>query len=145
MSQAGGTWRDRRILQEILLIAPQFSEVIYDDELYRWVILPDYPLPAKWAERQAALLIVLPEGYPVTPPIGFYLNRKFRLKDGRRDPHLLSFSAHGAPDLAASGWKWYCVQVLEAERGGWQASADFRKRDNLQSLLTLVEEVLTND
>lgn len=137
--------RDRRILQEIVLLASDFEELVYDDERYRWVVVPEYPLPPRWAERRAAVLVVLPDLYPAAPPLGFYLNRRFKLKDGGRDPHLLGYTAYGTPNLMDRGWRWYCTRVREAERGGWHPSADCRRPDNLQTYLLLVQEVLTND
>ncbi|MBK5938247.1 hypothetical protein [Halochromatium roseum] len=59
-------------------------------------------------------LILLPKTYPLAAPIGFYLakgEQAARLDTG----HLFERSYHGAPNLAAEGWQWYCG-VAE----GWQ-------------------------
>lgn len=52
-------------------------------------------------------LILLPKTYPLAAPIGFYLAAgaaTARLDRG----HLYNRSYHGAPDLSAEGWQWYC-------------------------------------
>lgn len=139
--------RDERIENEILMIAPRFSEnggegVNYDVKNFDWLIIPKYPLPARWEERWCKLLILFPETYPATAPVGFYLNKNFQLKDGGEDAHFTGRAYHGAADLLAQGWFWYCVQIPD---GAWQPSADYRKPDNLFSYLTLVRESLTND
>src|SRR5262245_56766821 len=83
--------RQKRIYDEILLIAEHYSiydGVHFDEGNCDWLIIPKYPLPARWKDRWCQLLIVFPELYPVSPPTGFYLNKKFRLKDGGTDSHL---------------------------------------------------------
>jgi hypothetical protein len=136
-----------RIRAEILMIAPHYSKyegVVYDEKSPDCLVIPKYPLPAKWQERWCKLLIFFPETYPVSPPIGFYLNRKFTLTRGGSDPHLLTGAAHGAADLTAQNWFWYCVTIQNGS-GGWKPSPDHRKPDNLWTFLTLIRECLTND
>lgn len=142
--------RNARIDAEVMMIAERFSHppyqgVLYDDVNRDWLIIPNYPLPARFAQRRCDLLIVFPELYPETPPIGFYLNQKFALRDGRVDAHLTSRGYHGAPDLVEQGWHWYCVTMDVKAPGAWSPKADYRKPDNLWTYLTMVREVLTND
>jgi hypothetical protein len=139
--------RNERLMNEIMMIAPRFSQnggIYYDEEQLDWIMVPKYALPERWGERWSQLLIVPPATYPDTPPIGFYLNKKFQLKTGGYDPHATSQAYHGAPDLLKSGWHWYCVTVANGQ-GGWRASADYRQPDNLWTFLNLVRESLTND
>jgi len=140
--------RTERIRAEILMVAPHFSRhegVCYDEENCDWLMIPKYPLPEKWQNRWCKLLILFPEGYPITPPIGFYLNRKFKLKDGGTDGHLVGTGFHEAPDLRAQRWFWYCVQARDASAGGWRPSPSYNQPDNLWTFLNMVREVLTND
>jgi ubiquitin-protein ligase len=135
--------RKIRIWNEMVMIAPDFSNtggVYIDEKNCDWLILPQYPLPSKWNERWAKLLIFFPEGYPVCPPVGFYLNRQFKLKTGGSDPHLTGSAYHGAPDLRECGWYWYCVTIQ-----GWRPSTDYQKADNLRTFLASARESLTND
>src|SRR5262249_50794880 len=139
--------RESRIYNEILMIAEHYSiyEGVYcDEENFDWLIIPKYPLPAKWESRWCKLLIIFPAGYPITPPIGFYLNRKFKLKNGKADPHLTGSAHDGASDLLAQGWQWYCVRIPQNSAAGWQPSPDYREPHNLWTFLAMVREVLTN-
>jgi hypothetical protein len=142
--------RDERIEAEVLMIAPRFSQlpyqgIAYDEENRDWLVIPGYPLPERFKHRRCDLLIVFPETYPETPPIGFYLNQRFPLRSGQFDPHATGRAFHGAPDLTEQGWHWYCVQMAMQTQGAWRPSADHRKPDNLWTYLNMVREVLTND
>jgi hypothetical protein len=140
--------RQSRIYNEIMMIAPNFSKhegVCFDEEKPDWLMIPKYPLPAKWQNRWCKLMIIFPQGYPITPPIGFYLNRKFKLKSGATDPHLTGAPHDGATDLRAQGWEWYCVRLEQNSAGGWKPGPDYRKPDNLRTFLAMVRESLTND
>jgi hypothetical protein len=139
--------RKSRIVHEVMMIAPYFTKhegVAFDEANADWLMIPKYPLPAKWQARWCKLLIVFPETYPISPPIGFYLNRQFRLKGGALDYHLLGIGSHGAPNLVFQGWHWYCCQTVSGP-GGWKPSTDYREPDNLWKYLNMVREVLTND
>jgi hypothetical protein len=130
------------------MIAPRFSSsggIFYDEQNKDWLMIPSYPLPKRWKERWCKLMIVFPNTYPETPPIGFYLNKKFHLKSGRRDNHLTGTAHDGAPDLTRQGWHWYCVRIDTDSQGGWQAVPDYTKPDNLWTFLNMVRESLTND
>ncbi|MFI5398505.1 MAG: hypothetical protein ACHQ9S_23490 [Candidatus Binatia bacterium] len=140
--------RKLRIQNEVLMVAPRFAErggVDFDEANGDWLRIQQFALPDRWQHRWAQLLIVFPQTYPVSPPLGFYLDRKFSLAVGGGDPHLTGSAYHGAPDLLAQGWYWYCVQPLAAAQGGWRPSADYRTPDNLWSFLALVRDVLSND
>jgi hypothetical protein len=142
--------RTARIDAEVTMIAERFSRppyqgVYYDDEHRDWLIIPNYPLPARFKARRCDMLIVFPETYPETPPIGFYLNRRFELRNGQVDGHLTSRAYHGAADLTDQGWHWYCVTMDMNSPGAWNPKADWQQPDNLWTYLTMVREALTND
>ncbi len=140
--------RNSRIYSEAMMIAPYYTKhegIYFDEENCDWLMIPVYPLPRKWESCWCKLLIIFPDAYPITPPVGFYLNQKFGLKNGGSDPHLLGNAHHGADELQAQGWFWYCVRILEKCPGGWRPDPDYRKPDNLQTFLDMVQESLTND
>jgi ubiquitin-protein ligase len=140
--------RNTRIENEAYMIAPRFAQsggIIYDQENMDWLVIPKYPLPERWKERWCQLMVVFPETYPETPPIGFYLNRQFHLKSGEQDNHFTGKAYHGAPDLTDRGWYWYCVTMDPKARDGWSPSADYRQPDNFWTFLNMVRESLTND
>ena len=75
------------------------------------------PSPEGWRLRLRGLtlpggvrtdaLILLPRTYPLTAPIGFYLANGAATANLDHS-HLFNRSYHGAPDLSAEGWHWYC-------------------------------------
>ena len=142
--------RNRRIDAEVQMIAGRFSRppyqgVYYDEENRDWLVIPNYPLPARFKARRCDLLIVFPATYPETPPIGFYLNQRFQLRNGQYDPHATGKAYHDAPDLTDQGWHWYCVQMNMKAPGAWRPQADHRQPDNMWNFLNMVRETLTND
>jgi hypothetical protein len=142
--------RDARVDAEVTMIAGRFSRppyqgVYYDDEHRDWLLIPNYPLPARFADRRCNLLIVFPGAYPETPPIGFYLDKKYRLRDGSYDHHLTGRSYHDAPDLTEQGWHWYCVTLDMRTEGAWRPQPDPQRPDNLWTYLNMIRETLTND
>jgi hypothetical protein len=134
--------RRDRIGREVLLVAPRFARdggVWFDEEHGNWLRIPRYPLPSRWAVRSAQLLILFPSEYPLTPPIGFYLDRGLPLRGDYHDPYFIGFGAHGAPDLRGQHWYWYCLRILDH---AWRASSDYRQSDNLVSYLAIVDDAL---
>ena len=143
--QPANSIRNNRVYNEIMMVAPMFNNdggIRYDQTNYDWIIIPQYPLPAKWTDAYCQLLILFPNTYPYTPPIGFYLSKELQLYTGGSDPHLLQGVAHDAPEVP--GWYWYCV-TIQNEQGGWRASANYQQPDNLMTYLEMVRESLTND
>ena len=142
--------RQVRIENEVRMIAERFSRppyqgVYYDEGHGDWLVIPAYPLPERFQERRCDLLLVFPATYPETPPIGFYLNKRFQLRNGQFDPHATGRAYHGAPDLTDQGWHWYCVQMDMSRSGAWRPQPDYRQADNLWTYLNMVREVLSND
>lgn len=61
------------------------------------------------------MLFLLPPDYPRLPPIGCYLNYKWKTAD-----HHFTLQSHfGAPLLVGRGWYWYCVGL----GGGFDTSS----------------------
>lgn len=79
-------------------------------------------------------MILLPATYPATSPIGFYLRKG--ANSGTLDrAHLFDRSYHGALDLSAYGWQWFCGVV-----DGWTPG-----RHTLLSYVTCVFAMFTNE
>lgn len=149
-NQPGDSRRNQRIDAEALMIAERFSRppyqgIFYDDEGRDWLVIPRYPLPARFQERRCDLLLIFPGNYPDSPPIGFYLNKHFALRAGGYDPHATGRAYHDAPDLMDQGWHWYCVRMDMSAPGAWKPHDDPRRPDNLWTYLNMVRESLSND
>lgn len=139
--------RETRIIQEVHMIAPRFSKdgggIEFDEKNYDYIIINRFALPQKWKARWCRLMIIFPVLYPSAPPIGFYLDKSFKLKGNQRDEHFIGGANHGAVDLREFGWHWYCITVPNA---AWQPQTDnYTKPDNLWTFLNMVREALTSD
>ncbi len=140
--------RDERIARERLLISQDFSNcggISYDEKNCSWLIIPKYPLPLRWKDSHCKLLIIFPGAYPITPPVGFYLNRKFKLQDGSEDLHLQHPKVFFNPDLTVETWYWYCVRIDRHTNSGWKPSQDYTLPDNLMSFLAMVQDTLAKE
>lgn len=139
--------RRRYVTEQVYQIAPRFSQegpgIQYDEKNCDWVMIPHYPMPARWRQRRTTLLIIFPTGYPDVPPTGFYLDVRLGLKSGEWDAHLFQRGFHGAPDI--EGWHWYCLLAEVGSAGGWKPSADPCQGDGLFSMLNMIREALTVD
>ena len=135
-------FRCYRVTHEIPLAAQLFADqggVYYNSATCTGFGIPKYRLPDRWEDRVAELWVQIPTDYPFSPPIGAYVNKSIRLKNGGAE-HLVGFGAHGARDFQAGGWKWYCAYLQE---GTWIPSSDYREPDNLLSFMLAVHEALS--
>jgi hypothetical protein len=73
--------RDREYLKSRSL---DFEEIV--DGAKRGVVFPGFPLPTQFDTNQTDLLIILPSGYPDTPPDMFFLDPWIKLRQGNRFP-----------------------------------------------------------
>ena len=144
--------RKRYITIQSMQLAERFSRdggegIVLDEENFDWLVIPKYPMPARWKQRWTSLMLLLPTAYPDVPPMGFYLTIKGGLRNGQQDSHLFSGGGYyeGAPDHSSQGWYWYCVHANVEGSGGWRPSADPRRNDNLFTFLNMAREALTTD
>lgn len=86
--------------------------------------------------KSLKLLVLLPQGYPMTPPVGVYVDLPYKVSG---ESHLTGKGYHGAPTLTDKGWYWYCHAMggFEARRSTqlWQPAA---KPDQGHNLATVV-------
>jgi Prokaryotic E2 family E len=47
------------------------------------LVVPNCPLPLYWSHEEATLLVVLPNGFPISAPDMFWVTPHLKLKDGR--------------------------------------------------------------
>ena len=121
-----------RIEKDLALIRKAFKVDVEGN--YERVIVRKFPLPSNWSRRNSDLLLVLPEDFPLRPPL-FYLEKSLKLKfpDGSFG-YFHSFNS-GYP-LWREGWGWLCSES-EGWKGGWDPA-----RDGLMSFLQKVEVML---
>ena len=107
----------------------------------RYVYIPDFSLPEIWKQRRVPLLIYIPESYPETPPIGFYIPHGTCLKSGRNHNHQVSTGMLGQPDLQSLGWDWFCLHLQN--KSDWQPKDNPLKPHNFWSYINIIRLGLT--
>lgn len=131
--------RQRRVLQEAMLLARHYGEAEYDDQGGKWLYLPSFPLPAGWDRPTTGLMWVLPGSYPHLPPDGFYVDRFLRTRHGKRIGHYFEERGTYNP-YADRGWAWFCIHL---HPGAWRPSGNVAQGDNLFKLAVLIRAILT--
>ncbi|MBI3995341.1 MAG: hypothetical protein HY349_05130 [Nitrospirae bacterium] len=99
-----------------------------------WVLFKEFPLPSGWNREKTMLLILIPPGYPLTPPDNFYVQMGFRLVSGALPTNYNEPSAH-------MGQQWGQFS-FHADQSTWRPSADLLEGDNLLTFLLQVERRL---
>jgi hypothetical protein len=124
--------RERRE-RELQLIEAEYGKLQRDPEL-NWFIIERWPLPAGWNLEETRLLVLVPAGYPVTPPDNFYVGSDVRLASGAQ-PGNTSLDQQ----LVGKGWVLFSWHV---EGGDWQPHADPLQGHNLLTFLASVKRRL---
>jgi Prokaryotic E2 family E len=127
---------DRRI-REIELVEARFGELdIAADR--SWLIIRRYRLPRGWNEPETQVLILIPPGYPQTPPDNFYADLDLRLA-GEGDRR-----AEGGTDGPThEGRQWQQFSWHFVETAEWQPHTDIEQGHNLLTFLDGVEQRLS--
>jgi len=107
--------------------------VIQVSEDMSWFIIPRYPLPSGWSKSETALLVMIPPGYPVTPPDNFFVDAELRLSNGSM-PGSASVVEH-----LGRQWLQFSYHV---EAGDWKPHADADKGYNLLTFLQGIKKRL---
>ena len=95
------------IMREVRILRSAGFGAVPDPQKTKWgwgVRMQGLILPG--GSRTDAL-VLLPASYPLASPIGFYLKKGANV-GGLDTNHLYQRSYHGAPDLGAEGWQWFC-------------------------------------
>jgi len=117
--------------QELEFLTRRYGEVDYGPNL-DWVLLKQLQLPHGWNCPLAEVLIIIPPGYPMTPPDNFYVRNGILLADGRLPNN---YSANQS--LLGSSWGQFS---FHAER--WNPTPGIIDGDNLVTFMMAVERRL---
>lgn len=115
-----------RLMVEIGLIRDRYGEVETGSGL-EWVIIKEWPLPHGWNRQSTELLVLIPPGYPVTPPDNFYTDHDLRLANGQ-----VPGNANANNQQLGRSWLQFSFHV---GTGDWKPSADLLGGHNLQTFL----------
>ena len=98
-----------------------------------WLILNGLVLAPGWSLDMTDALVLIPSGYPTTPPDNFYSDPTLRLKNGQ-----LPEATSGPVNHIGRQWLQFSYHVEH-----WQPHADFRKGHNLLTFLQGVRRRLS--
>lgn len=112
--------------EEFELVEAEYGEIEVGPQL-EWLVVKDWPLPAGWNKRKTAVLILIPPGYPVTPPDNFYTDNDLRLTGGKPPGNTSANQNH-----LNKQWLQFSYHV---ESGDWHAHTDLLQGHNLLTFL----------
>lgn len=122
-----------RLDQEIALVQKQYPGVRHGQN-YDWVVVEDVPLPDDYNRDTTDVLIVIPSGYPETPPDNFWVPPGLRLENGGQpDAFNPNHRTHEGEEWDRFSWH---------EDDGWAPSEDVEEGSNLMTFMSTVEERL---
>ena len=119
--------------QEIELIRREFGDVTVGTNL-EWVIINQYPLATGWNKPTTQVLLMIPSGYPVTPPDNFYTDPDLRLAQG-----IAMANATSIAGLLDKQWVQFSYHVETSE---WKAHPDLLLGHNLLTFIQGVKQRL---
>jgi len=112
--------------REVELVAAAYGDLECDPNL-EWIIIKHWGLPSGWNKEETAVLVLIPPGYPVTPPDNFYTDNDLRLAN-EGQPGNTSTNQH----QAGRQWLQFSYHI---EGGDWQPHADPLQGHNLLTFL----------
>lgn len=100
----------------------------------RSLLIDEWRLPSGWSSTQVRLMVVIPSGYPTTPPDNFYTTPDLVLAGGREPGN----TSH--VDLEGARWRQFSYHV---EASDWRPHAVVTEGHNLLTFLEAVEKRLS--
>ena len=111
--------------QDLDLVKAQHGPVEVATDM-SWFAIPHWPLPAGWSSQHTTVFVMIPPGYPVTPPDNFYVNPDLRLENG---------AMPGSTSLVNQAGRQWLQFSYHVESGEWKPHADFQRGHNLLTFL----------
>ncbi len=121
-----------RIQEEIELLQKQYGAIEYGPKV-EWILFKEFKLPPGWDRKKTELLVLIPPGYPSTPPDNFYVPVGF--KTGNNTP--IKAYSEPVPHLGRS-WGQFSYHL----DGEWHPSANILDGDNVLTFMLKVLERL---
>jgi hypothetical protein len=120
--------------KELELVEAQFGELERAPDL-TWFVVRRIALPPGWNLDETPVLVLLPPGYPETPPDNFHTDPDLRLASGQEPG-----GGSGMIDHAGRRWRqfsWHFEDTAE-----WQPNAQIERGHNLLTFLLAVQQRL---
>jgi hypothetical protein len=118
--------------QEMELLRRKYGPLACS-ESFDWIKLEQFNLPPGWNRSQTRILILVPVGYPVTPPDNFYVPVGLRTAS-----ETLPSNYTESQSLLGEQWGQFSFHL----DGEWKPSADYLRGDNLLTFMLGVERRL---
>lgn len=123
-----------RRLREVDLLRQRYGELDHGPNV-EWIIFKQFRLPSGWNLANVRLLILIPPGYPMTPPDNFYVELGLKLSSG-------AAIANYTEPVSQLGQTWGQFSY-HVEAGGWKTSTEILDGHNLLTFMIGVEKRLT--
>jgi Prokaryotic E2 family E len=116
--------------RELDLVRGRYGEVLADVDL-TWLEVVRFPIPPGWTTSVGRVVVLIPPGYPATPPDNFYLEDAISLANG-------GVVGNASPGQVVLGRPWRLFSY-HVEPGTWRPYAEAEKGHNLLTYLAGVE------
>ncbi|MGH9921781.1 MAG: E2/UBC family protein [Nitrososphaerales archaeon] len=118
-----------RRLQEVELLRKQYGELEHGTSV-EWILFKKFKLPLGWDREFTELFVLVPAGYPSTPPDNFFVPVGFKLANGQKidaytEPH---------PHIGRQ-WGQFSYHIIDGE---WRPANNILEGDNLQTFMIKV-------
>jgi ubiquitin-protein ligase len=117
--------------REIELLEEKYGEVEHDQHL-KWVLFKNVSLPEGWNRSSTDILILIPDGYPVSPPDNFSVDSGLRTASGSEPKNYGEGQHHFGRE-----WGQFSVHILKET---WSPSNDILNGTNLITYMMVVVE-----
>ena len=111
-----------RIREELNLIQQAFPNLVYVEE-GRWVCLISYPLPDGWNRAATDVAFQIGDGYPTTPPYGFYVHSGIKFEGATPNDYTDTVSYEPPFEGTWGQFSWTPNE--------WKPAGDVRRGSNL--------------
>lgn len=118
--------------QEVALLRKQYTGVEHGPNL-DWVVVRGLLLPPLWNRSATDVLVLIPPGYPATPPDNFYVPDGLRSTD-EKPPSSYS---EGQNTPLGGGWAQFSFHAKS-----WEPGETADGGDNLVTYLVMAERRL---
>ena len=123
-----------RLQAELRLIEAEYGDIEIGPNA-EWFIIKRWALPAGWNKTETAVLVLVPSGYPVTPPDNFYVDDDLRVAGTNQPP------GNASPGQVQAGKPWLQFSH-HVEAGDWQPHPNILEGHNLLTFLIGVRQRL---
>jgi len=120
--------------QELDLLRGKYGELEHGENL-DWVLFKHFPMPCGWNREATELVVIIPPGYPTTPPDNFHVRNGLRIITDGTEKLPSNYSENQS--VLGGNWAQFSYHAQ-----GWNPSPDLLEGDNLLTFMLAVEQRL---